>query len=164
MVRLASTGKVIWGEPEHVLSWHTNVTAGFVTVCCSMSMVSKTLWSHFACQGNYATHTLGLNFTIKSWAESLVLMSVITRGPYLMLRLAPITTFDHYFIPHSLILIPQCPAFHEQYIQCVQWPKEEHSQSTSPTHCGHTHNYPSCPFMVSTQVSMFEHLWVLWWC
>ena len=45
---------------EHVLliesfvmahkSW---ITAGFVTVCCSMSMVSKTSCSHFACQGSY---------------------------------------------------------------------------------------------------------------
>ena len=46
-----------------------------------MSMVSKTLCSHFACQGSYyATHTLGLNFTIKSRAESLALMSVIMHG------------------------------------------------------------------------------------
>ena len=52
--------------------------------CCSMSMVSKTSCSHFACQGSYyATHTLGLNFTIKSWAKSLALMSVIMHGPYL---------------------------------------------------------------------------------
>ena len=43
-----------------------------------MSMVSKTLCNHFACQGSYSTtHTLGLNFTIKSWAESLAIMSVI---------------------------------------------------------------------------------------
>jgi len=35
--------------------------AGFVTVCCSMSMVSRTSCSDFACQGSYsATHTLGL--------------------------------------------------------------------------------------------------------
>ena len=50
-------------------SW---ITAGFVTVCCSMRMVSKTSCSHLACQGSYyATHTLGLNFTMKSWAKSL---------------------------------------------------------------------------------------------
>ena len=33
-------------------------------------MVSRTSCSHFACQGSYnATHTLGLNFTRKSWAD-----------------------------------------------------------------------------------------------
>jgi len=59
--------------------------AGFVTVCCSMSMVSRTSCSHFACQGSYyATHTFGLNFTMKSWAEFLApFMSVIMHGPYL---------------------------------------------------------------------------------
>ena len=64
-------------------SWHINqwwITEGFVTVCCSndmMSMVSKTLCSHFYCQGSYYTaHTLGLNFTMKSSAESLVVMSL----------------------------------------------------------------------------------------
>ena len=51
-------------------SW---ITAGFFTVCCSMSMVSRTSCSHFTCQGSYyATHTLVLSFTMKSWAESLV--------------------------------------------------------------------------------------------
>jgi len=36
------------------------ITAGFVTVCYSMSMVSRTSCSHFVCQGSYyATHTLG---------------------------------------------------------------------------------------------------------
>ena len=62
------------------------MTAGFVTVCCSMSMVSKTSCSHFSIQGSYygyTLHTLGLNFTMKSWAESLALMSVIMHGPYL---------------------------------------------------------------------------------
>ena len=62
----------------------SRITAGFVTVCCFMSMVSKTSCSNFTCQGSYyTTHTLGLNFTIKSWAESLALMSVIMHGPYL---------------------------------------------------------------------------------
>ena len=32
-------------------------TAGFVTVCCSMSMVSKTLCSHFSSQGSYYGYT-----------------------------------------------------------------------------------------------------------
>ena len=32
-------------------------TAGFVTVCCSMSMVSKTLCSHFSSQGSYYSYT-----------------------------------------------------------------------------------------------------------
>ena len=37
------------------------ITEGFVTVCCSMSAVSKTSCSHFSAQGSYyATHTLGL--------------------------------------------------------------------------------------------------------
>ena len=55
-----------------------------VTVCCSMSMVSKSWWSHFSSQGSYyATHTLGLNFTKKYWAKSLTLMSVIMHGSYL---------------------------------------------------------------------------------
>ena len=63
-----------------VFTWHTNqwwITAGFVTAFCSndmMSMVSNTLCSHFYCQGSYYTaHTLVLNFTIKSWTESLQL-------------------------------------------------------------------------------------------
>ena len=30
-----------------------------------------------------AIHTLGLNFTMKSWAKSLALMSVIKHGPYM---------------------------------------------------------------------------------
>ena len=51
-----------------------NSRISFVTVCCSMSMVSKTSCSHFCGQGSYSTsttHTLGLNFTIKLWAEFL---------------------------------------------------------------------------------------------
>ena len=49
-----------------------------------MSMVSKTLCSHFSGLGSYyATHTLGLNFTMKSWAEPLTLVSVIMYSPYL---------------------------------------------------------------------------------
>ena len=50
---------------------------------CSMSMVSKTLYSHFSGQGSYYSSTLGLNFTMESWAEFLGLMSVIMHGPYL---------------------------------------------------------------------------------
>ena len=66
-------------------SWYRNTT-----VCCSMSMVSKTSrsqssavltkyrWSYILTNCNHfsITHMLGLNFTPKSWAESLPLMSV----------------------------------------------------------------------------------------
>ena len=74
-----NTSKMIyhWGASlsEHALAHKPWITAGFVTVGCSMSMVSKTLCNHFACQGSYhTTHTFGLNFTIKTWAESLVLI------------------------------------------------------------------------------------------
>ena len=50
-----------------------------------MSMVSKTLCVAISQvkEATTATHTLELNFTMKSWAESLVLMSVIMHGPYL---------------------------------------------------------------------------------
>ena len=44
------------GEPEHcrsnILSWHMD-NSRIVTVCCSMSMVSKTLYSHFTYQRSY---------------------------------------------------------------------------------------------------------------
>ena len=45
----------------------------------------QTLCSHFFGQGTYyATHTLGLNFTMRSWAKSLApFMSVIMHDPYL---------------------------------------------------------------------------------
>ena len=44
----------------------------------------ETSCSHFSDQGSYyTTHMLGLNFTMKSWAESLALTSVIMHGPYL---------------------------------------------------------------------------------
>ena len=87
-----TTSKMIYdhqgGEPERacivdLMFCHGTqiITAGFVAVCCSMTMVSKTSCSHFACHRSYyATHTLGLNFTIKSRAESLALMSVIMHG------------------------------------------------------------------------------------
>ena len=52
-------------------------------------------WWHEHCKQNFvqplvneattATHALGLNFTMKSWAESSELMSVIIHGPYLKL-------------------------------------------------------------------------------
>ena len=67
-----------------------------------MSMVSKTSCSHFTCQGSYSgTHTLGLNFTIKSWAESLIWPHAnIHTGPsnavtlvWGSLRLAPMKSF-----------------------------------------------------------------------
>ena len=46
-----------------------------------MSMVGC---SHFSSQESYyAAHTLGLNFTMKSWGESLALMRVIMHGPNL---------------------------------------------------------------------------------
>ena len=49
------------------------ITAGFVTVCCSMSMVSKTLYSHFSSQGSYYTsysHSWTKLHNLLSWAES----------------------------------------------------------------------------------------------
>ena len=47
-------------DPLLILFCHGTQTLGFVTVCCSMSMVSKTSCSHFFGQGSYyATHTLG---------------------------------------------------------------------------------------------------------
>ena len=59
------------------------ITAEFITVCCSMSMVSKTSCSHFSAQGSYyATHTLGHNVVVTRlnlWH----LMSVIVYDPYL---------------------------------------------------------------------------------
>ena len=47
-----------------------NITAGFVTICCFMRMVSKTLRSHFSSQGSYYgyTHTwTKLHNEIISW-------------------------------------------------------------------------------------------------
>ena len=78
------------------------ITAGFVTVCCSMSMVSKTLCSQaVSCspdiddhtcrqiaaispvkEATTAIHTVGLNFTLKFWAESRVLMNVDDAWPF----------------------------------------------------------------------------------
>ena len=53
-------------------------TAGFVTVCCSMFATISPVK-----EATMATHMLGLNFAMKPWAESLVLMNVIMLGPYL---------------------------------------------------------------------------------
>ena len=51
------------------------ITAGFVAkLCAAISPVKE---------ATTVTHTLGLNFTVNSWAESLVLMSVIMHGSYL---------------------------------------------------------------------------------
>ena len=60
------------------------MTAGFITACCFI-MVSKTSCSNFSGQGSYYsyTHTFGLNFTMKSWAEFLALMNDIMHGQYL---------------------------------------------------------------------------------
>ena len=64
------TSKMIYhwrGEPERACITDAMFCHGIQTmdnsrtVCCSMSMVSKTLCSHFSGQGSY---TLGLNFTI----------------------------------------------------------------------------------------------------
>ena len=83
-----------WGEPERAMHcWFVmahkpyTVTAGIITAC--MSAVPWAWWAklHVAKQRLYlvrtivritttATQTLGLNFTLKSWAESLALMSV----------------------------------------------------------------------------------------
>ena len=76
-----------WGQARvsnALLAHQPWIIAGFVTGCHSMSMVSKTQCSHFSGQGSYYGYThAGLNFTMKSWPESLVLMSVIMHGPYL---------------------------------------------------------------------------------
>ena len=86
------------------LSWHANhalsVTARFVTVCCTMSVVSKTscrqavqlsmiiatCWQIPAIspvkEATKSTHTLGLSFKLKLWAESLVPMSVDYAWPF----------------------------------------------------------------------------------
>jgi len=56
----------------------------FVTVCCSMSMVSKTSCSRFSGQQSQYGYTHAwTNFIMKSWAESQALMSVIMHGSYL---------------------------------------------------------------------------------
>ena len=94
-----------WGEPERAMHcWfvmaHKPCTVSnsrnhhCMHVCCSMSVVSKTPCSQAASiygennttvltryrwsvrTSTMATQTLGLNFTLKSWAESLALMSV----------------------------------------------------------------------------------------
>ena len=60
------------------------ITAGFVTVCCSMSAVSKTSCSHIFAQGSYYT-THAWTQCSHDMAEYLALMSmvVIMHGPYL---------------------------------------------------------------------------------
>ena len=62
-LRLAPTSEMIYhrgGEPERAMHCWFNVmahkpwiTAGFATVCCSMSVVSNTLCSHFFGQWSY---------------------------------------------------------------------------------------------------------------
>ena len=42
-------------------------TAGFVTVCCSMTVVSKTLCSHFSSQGSYYGYTYTWTKLVMSW-------------------------------------------------------------------------------------------------
>ena len=43
-----------------VMAHKPQITAGFVTVCCSMSMISTTLCSHFSSQGSYYGYTHAL--------------------------------------------------------------------------------------------------------
>ena len=50
------------GEPERasiadLMFCHSIQTMEFVTVCCSMRMVGKTLCSHFSSQGSYYSYT-----------------------------------------------------------------------------------------------------------
>ena len=79
------------GEPERACIADLMFCHGTQTMdnsrichCCSTNKESKTSCSHFSGQEvTTATHTLGLNFTMKSRAESLALMSVIMDGPYL---------------------------------------------------------------------------------
>jgi len=49
---------------------------------CSMSMVSKTSYSHFSGQWTYYSSTRTWT-KLKSWAGSLELMGIIMHGPYL---------------------------------------------------------------------------------
>ena len=70
----------------NVLSWYTNYKqqqdlslsavpwAWQAKLCATISPVKE---------ATMATHTLGLNFAMKPWAESLALMNVIMFGPYL---------------------------------------------------------------------------------
>ena len=75
--------RTLWGRAW--ASWYRNTT-----VCCCMSVVSKTSCSQAVqfspdvdvdklqpfLRSIMATHILGLNFTLNSWTESLALMSI----------------------------------------------------------------------------------------
>ena len=76
-----------WGSIHcwfNVLSWHTNLG---ICHCLLFHEYGKQNFAQpFSLRSRkllYATHMLGLNFTMKSWAESLPLMSVIMHGSYL---------------------------------------------------------------------------------
>ena len=84
---MLTTSQMIYhcgGEPEreihrwfNVMAHKSWITAEFVTVCCPMSVITK-LCAAFSLvkEATKVTHLLGLNFTLKLWAESLALMSV----------------------------------------------------------------------------------------
>ena len=63
------------GEPERasiadLMFCHSIQTMEFVTVCCSMKMVGKTLCSHFSSQGSYYSYTHAwtkLHNEVMSW-------------------------------------------------------------------------------------------------
>ena len=82
VVRWLSLG----GEPERaciadlIFCQSTQIMDNFRVCHCLLfhEQGKQTSCSLFSSQGSYyATHTLGLNFTMKSWAESPVLMSVL---------------------------------------------------------------------------------------
>ena len=86
LVRWLSLGRG-GGEPERTcMHCWCFVMAADNSRIFSNELVNKTSYSHFlVTEATTATHMLGLhvNFTMKSWAESSELMSVIMHGPYL---------------------------------------------------------------------------------
>ena len=83
------TSKMICHGGQAWVSLHNLLIQCFVMAMdnsriCSMSMVNKLRTAtSLVKEATTATHTLRLNFTMKSWAESSELISVIMHGPYL---------------------------------------------------------------------------------
>jgi len=79
---------IIGGEPERasiadLMFCHGTQTLGFVTVCCSMSMVSNFV-QPFCLSRKLLCYTHAwTKLHNKLWAKSLALMSVSMHGPYL---------------------------------------------------------------------------------
>ena len=61
-----------------IMAHKPRITAGFVTVCCSMKQNSV---QPFLQSGKLLAMALGLNFTMKSWTECLA--CIIMHSPYL---------------------------------------------------------------------------------